>query len=308
MAFGILCLETYWSSEVSDRSSVAGLLTLLEDNSEGLLADHRHVADRGDFEAYLTGAWPWDRYDLLYIAAHGDSGAIADEDGTIITLRWLAARIKNKCRGRVVYLSGCRTADISDAAANRFLAETKAAALVGYTKDVDWLRGAQMDLLLLGAFADNPPDATGSWDDEAKPAAILEQLQEEHEVFAKALGWHYFANEREPSGPRRAVIDGLERPLDDLLAVAQDDSLLAAERVKAVKAAGQLGVWRRGFADLARSRKEPLTLRRAAARTMIRIDSPSARSAVQTLTRRLKASGDVDDRKLLGTLGTGGSR
>lgn len=69
MGLGILCLETYWSADREDRRSVRGLLELLEHNVPDLLAVHRHVANRSDFEWYVEHEWAVDqRYDTARTA------------------------------------------------------------------------------------------------------------------------------------------------------------------------------------------------------------------------------------------------
>jgi len=110
MSLGVLCLETYYSSDPDDRRSVRGLLEVLEANVSGLWAVHRHVANKDDFEFYMMNDWVSDpRYDVLYIASHGKAGAVMDENNEYMSTRWLGNRLADSCPGRVVYLSGCGT-------------------------------------------------------------------------------------------------------------------------------------------------------------------------------------------------------
>lgn len=300
MALGILCLETYYSQYVDDRSTVAGLLATLESNVGGLLADHRHTPDRRDFAGYIEGAWPWDRYDVLYIAAHGSAGAVIDEDGQSITLRWLSSRMSNRCGDRVVILSGCRTADITPAAANRFLGETKAAALVGYTKDVDWVQAAQMDLLVLSALADPGPGATGIW--EQSPEETLTGVEESHGPFIDDLGWRFFAGRADSGKPRRKIPDGLQAALDGLVEAAEDPTLPEDQRVKLLRSVGELGIWDKRVAAIARNRKEARRVRRAAAAAVSQMESAEARVAIRRLQERIRTDDDPDKSTLLRAL------
>lgn len=299
MALGILCLETYWSEDVADRRSVAGLLKLLEDNVEDLLADHRHVVDRRDLSAYIEGAWRWDRYDVLYIAAHGSEGRIWDEDDNPISVRWLASELAGMCRGRVVFLAGCSTANLGEKARGAFLDETGAAALVGYEKDVDWLEAAQMDLLTLASLADQAPDSRGVW--PLPPELILRALREYHEPFVGHLGWVYssgpYWNE-----PRRTFPDGLEDSAEGLLAIATDASLPSGLRRHSIRALGGIRYWDQRLSRIARDSLDDVMVRVAAAESVARIDNRKSREAASRLRSTLAKRGHDGDSRVVRAL------
>ena len=126
---------------------------MLEANVDALLAVHRHVANRADFEWYLENEWADQRYDVLYIAAHGDMGGIFDETGKHMSLRWLGSRLAGACKGRIVFLAGCGTLDVSDRTLHTFADTTSVSAIAGYEESVDWLQAVQMDLVVLAALA-----------------------------------------------------------------------------------------------------------------------------------------------------------
>lgn len=291
MGLGILCLETYWSNELEDRRTVRGLLDVLEQNVPGLIADHRHVADRRDVQSYLEDLWPNERYDLLYVAAHGAPGAIADEYGVLMEFDWLARRLEGSCAGRVVFLAGCNTVKVSDRRAANFLAKTSATALVGYTREVDWLESAQMDLIVLATLAGYGPGARGRW--EVPPKKTLEKIESDHEAFVKSQGWRFWATEAAPRRTRRQVPDGVHEALEELLRIAEDESVDAETRIASLRAVGQLRTPDRRIAALARDKERQLAVRKAAVATLKRIDKPASRSALANLRHRIER--DVND-------------
>lgn len=292
MALGILCLETYWSNDITDRRTVSGLLDLLETNVPGLQADHRHIGTRSDLAAILEGGWRWDRYDVLYLAVHGEAGAVFDEYNEKITLEWLGKRMGGRCAGRVIFLASCSTVDVSAARAKRFLDSTGAAALVGYTTPVEWLAAAEMDLLVLGALADAGPDANGIWPEH--PGDVLEDLASQHEGFVDELGWHIVRTDEVPAGSRRSIPDGAVDALDALFGLAEDEDLDERDRVAAVSATGRLRIWDPRIAELVRDRANAPRIRRAAAKALVDADSASSRQATARLLKRLDANPDDD--------------
>lgn len=236
MSLGVLCLETYYSSDPDDRRSVRGLLEVLEANVSGLWAVHRHVANKDDFEFYMMNDWVSDpRYDVLYIASHGKAGAVMDENNEYMSTRWLGNRLADSCPGRVVYLSGCGTLDLSDQVLASFVEATRATAVAGYAGDVDWLESAQMDLIALGALADEGPGATGVWD--SPPVETLGRIHREHEGFAARLGWKCYAGgDASWEKPRRKIPDGTPKAVKALGAIATDKSVEPKERARAINA------------------------------------------------------------------------
>lgn len=285
MGLGVLCLETYYSDEVEDRRSVRGLLELLEHNVSSLAADHRHVPDRRNIQAYLEGLWPHERYDVLYLASHGDTGAIVDEYGTVITLEWLARRLKGSCKDRVVFLSGCDTVNVSQRVASSFLATTGAAALVGYRRSVDWLRAAQMDLVVLGALVEQGPGATGVW--TSAPEEILQGVYDDHARFVDSLGWRFFCGSSPTLRNRRSYPDGTDAALEGLFEIAEDESVDDAHRIRALKAVGQLNAWDPRLSTLVRRQQERPAVRKAALRALMGSDAKESQRAVDTLRNRL---------------------
>jgi hypothetical protein len=288
MGLGILCLETYWSDDPRDRRSARGLLELLEQNVDDVLAVHRHVATRAEFEHYLAREWTDTRYDLLYIAAHGDGGGLFDERGTFMSMRWLGNRLTGS-EGRVLFLAGCGTFAVSDARLDSFVKLTGAAAVAGYAAPVDWLEAAQMDLIVLSAFAEHGPGATGAW--HRAPLDTLSQIVAEHKGFTDRLKWQYQADDDAAwEGARRALADGAATATAELVRIAADGSVDHPTRQRTVEALGALAdpSALTTLTAIGRDTAAPARLRRAAIGALADIPGGVATNALRRLARRLE--------------------
>jgi hypothetical protein len=285
VGLGILCLETYWSSEATDARSVEPLVRLVEENVDGVAADHRHVPDRPNLRQYLESTWKDPRYDLLYLAAHGRAGKIIDENDDEITLGWIGARLEGSTRGRVVFLAGCQTAAISRRVATSFLERTGASALLGYERNVDWMESAQMDLVVLATLAELGPDSIGIW--QTSPRAILEKIYEDHDGLWESLGIKAWYG-RAPR-PRRREPDAVEEALESLLELAEDEDIDHEERVRALRAIGALGRYDRRLGDVARARANPLAVRKQAVRAIQAMGEGASAAPLDTLRKRIRA-------------------
>jgi hypothetical protein len=293
MGLGILCLETYWSADAADRRSVRGLLEILEHNVDDLMAVHRHVANRSDFDWYMQHDWAVDqRYDVLYVAAHGARGGLKDESEAYMSMHWIGKRLAGSCEGRVVFLAGCGTLDVSDKRLREFADGTRATAVVGYGKDVDWLESAQMDLIVLAALAKHRPGATGAW--RRSPGKTLDAVHRDHVGFADRLAWGFYADDGDAwQRPRRPLADGAATAIGELSRIAIDTSVEPETRRRAVQALGALG--NRGslttFTSIARDPRAPVRLREAAVRGLDAIPGTDAANALRRLDQRLADGG-----------------
>jgi hypothetical protein len=284
MSLGVLCLETYYSSDPADRRSVRGLLEVLKENIPDLWTVHRHVANRSDFKWYMENDWRDQRYDVLYVASHGDAGGIMDENTDKMSTQWLGNRLADSCAGRVVYLSGCGTLDVSDHVLARFTDATRATAVAGYSENVDWLESAQMDLIALGALAERGPRATGVW--RSPPVETFERLHREHKGFATRLGWNYYAAKDASKGlPRRKTPDGTPEAIEALGAIAIDDSVESGARARALNALAALAERSSlaTFTAVARDQDADTSLRKAAIRGLGALPGKMASNSLDKL-------------------------
>ena len=151
---GIFCLEGQWGKRLDDRASVLPTLELLE-RIEIATFIHRDFGTREELSHYIAkwGQLGYQKYGVLYLAAHGVKGAIQVGRGAI-TLDELADVIDGTARGRTVYFGSCDVMRDKSGVAN-FRRVTGAKLVCGYTKTVDWLDSAAFDLMLLRSLVSN---------------------------------------------------------------------------------------------------------------------------------------------------------
>lgn len=145
---GIFCLEGDWGP-LTDRTSVRLGLDMLVTVRRGRLI-HRNAATRAEFEYYLD-RWSTAKYadfPVAYFSFHGAPGtlSLAREE---LSLGGIAQAIKRPLTDRVLYFASCGTLDLPAEDLKTFVRETGAAAVVGYTTDVDWEESAAFDFTLL---------------------------------------------------------------------------------------------------------------------------------------------------------------
>lgn len=170
MTNGVFCLEGEWDDDLHDRTSVLPVLELLERLGQ-IKAIHRNVATRGELKHYLA-KWVdggYDDYWVLYLATHGDKGTLVWSAHEDTTLDHLADILGEGAKDAYVYLGSCRTL-LDSAAAQDFVERTKVAALMGYRKDVDWIEGAALEVILLSSLANHG----------GRPTTLFKQLMKRH--------------------------------------------------------------------------------------------------------------------------------
>ncbi len=129
--------------------SIEPALRLLE-RSDMISLVHRDVATSRELE-YLLDKWlrmRSKRYNLLCLAFHGSAQTLhlgADD----ITLDDIAEILEGRCQNKTVYLSSCSTLAADDDVLRDFCRRTKARAIVGYTKNVDWIESVAFELILI---------------------------------------------------------------------------------------------------------------------------------------------------------------
>lgn len=152
---GIFCLEGDWWG-VKDKTSVEPLLRLLE-TTAGLKVPYVHhdAATHEEFQHYLK-KWSgrtFASHPILYLGFHGSAGGIEVGEGrsSTISLDDLAERLAGACRRRVIHFGSCGTLGVHGRELNGFLNRTGACAVLGYrSDDVDWIKSAAFELLLIG--------------------------------------------------------------------------------------------------------------------------------------------------------------
>jgi hypothetical protein len=87
-------------------------------------------------------------YGILYVAFHGGPGEIYLEDGASIDLETMAEYMGRGFNDWIVHFSTCGTIGVPKRRLADFMAATNVSMIVGYKRNVDWMEGAALDLLL----------------------------------------------------------------------------------------------------------------------------------------------------------------
>jgi hypothetical protein len=144
----IFCLESHWDARLEDhRQTVRPILEMLR-ATRGHRFIHLSCNTRQEFEFNLRQHRRYRSFLSIYLAFHGQTGVISLADGSDLTLQEVAAMAPGRLSGCLVHFGSCFTAFAEDVMRG-FLKVTRASLATGYTKKVDWIDSAAMDLLLL---------------------------------------------------------------------------------------------------------------------------------------------------------------
>lgn len=165
MSFGkVFCLEGDWHDALTSRASVLPMLELLERLGR-IEFVHRDIGTRAELKYYLR-RWAYEDssvedFHLLYLAFHSAEDAdgaksllISEADDGQVAFARLGRWLRGALTDVIVYLGSCSMLAESDDVITRFMEDTGAVAVIGYTTDVDWVPSAAMDLLVMDAIAD----------------------------------------------------------------------------------------------------------------------------------------------------------
>lgn len=147
---GVFCVEGQWHRDLNARGSVLPTLELLERLGR-IRFIHKDVATRGELDYYLD-RWllrQYADYHVGFFAMHGEPTKLYVTDRESVDLKDVAARMAGRCEGKRLYFGSCSVLRASDAKLLEFLAETGAAMICGYTRDVDWVESAAFETVLL---------------------------------------------------------------------------------------------------------------------------------------------------------------
>lgn len=146
MTNGIYCFEGEWGSS-RDLRTVEPVLNLLQ-ACEGVPYVHRNVAT-ADALKYYAGRWRRSkRLTVGYFACHGERGLLwLTEAG--LSLGEFAEALGDSAQGKILFFSSCETMAAPDSALKQLCKDTDAKGIVGYTKAVDFVEAAALEVLLL---------------------------------------------------------------------------------------------------------------------------------------------------------------
>ena len=151
---GVFCLEGPWNSALEDKSTVEPVLQLLE-NRKRIKFIHRETATREEFTHYMqTWAKPrYAAYKFGYLAFHGSNGVISI-GRTDISLDEVGTILEGQLAGRTLYFGSRGTLRVQQDHLHAFRDRTKARAVCGYTRNIDWIESAAFELNLMQTYAD----------------------------------------------------------------------------------------------------------------------------------------------------------
>lgn len=153
----IICIETDWyfhDRKVLDKSSAEPMLKFFYDYLKKEKFDYiyRKVATKEELQ-YLLNQLKYKAFDdfsIVYFSFHGNNGGIKLEgEKDFLTLEELADMAGSVLKDRCVHFSSCRTLYCKKDSLDYFLSKTDPAYLSGYTKSVDYLDSALIDMVLL---------------------------------------------------------------------------------------------------------------------------------------------------------------
>jgi hypothetical protein len=188
-AKGIFCLEGDWWNDLKTPNSLEPILTLLNHWwPYHVPVIHRDVEARQSLQHYLK-KWAQNRYadyPILYLPFHGDTECLTIGDKRVkantITLDDFEEMLAGNCHRRIIFFGGCGVLDTHGLRLRRFMRNTGALAVCGYTNYVDWLESTAFELMALGIMQRNAFTKSGA-------AAIKRKIMAEVGGLAKRQGF-----------------------------------------------------------------------------------------------------------------------
>jgi hypothetical protein len=146
---GIVCLESFWNYNIENRLSVVPILELLgKRNSTRSFHLTCNTIDELKFNLEIVKRAGRYGFRILYLAFHGYPGGIYMPD-LKVDMESLATFMGRRFRDWIVYFDSCRTVSVEKERILNFMSKTGVRMVMGYSRRVDWLDAAAMDLLIL---------------------------------------------------------------------------------------------------------------------------------------------------------------
>jgi hypothetical protein len=182
----IVCLEGEWSADIRSEESVKPLLQILARRGE-IKFIYRRCGTKAELAYYLKQRKYYRDYRIVYLSFHGARGRLEISPQEVVTLAEIADLARGAFKKKLVYFGSCKTLRAVDEQLKNFLKKTGAAAVAGYTKDVDWVEASAFELLFLYWAAYYK-----------KPAYLLRKLATRYPRLDELIGFKYYTR----AGPR----------------------------------------------------------------------------------------------------------
>jgi hypothetical protein len=145
----IACIESLWDNDLDHALNVAPILELVTKLYK--VKASRLTCNTIPELSFNLGMLRRKRsYRILYLAFHGNPGAISLANNTSISLEQLAEMMGTGFSGWLVHFCTCQTIHVKEQRLGAFMRATDIGIIAGYTTNVNWLESSALDLLLLG--------------------------------------------------------------------------------------------------------------------------------------------------------------
>jgi hypothetical protein len=146
---GIFCIEGAWVNDHRDLTSVGKALEFIK-TIEKVEYIHKQCHNHQTLEELINDSMQkkYSKNSILYFAFHGKKEHIfVEKRNKSIHLDKIAEIIGERANGKIIHFGSCSTLDTSGWMIRKFLKNTKALAISGYKKDIDFLKSTLFDLL-----------------------------------------------------------------------------------------------------------------------------------------------------------------
>ena len=182
IAVGVFAFEGDWETDLRDPWSIEPMLHALEVIGE-LKCIRRNVATVPELEHYVD-KWLQKRYagyQVGYFGFHGSPGSLSLGGRRYVSLEDLETMIGGRAEGRIIHFGSCSVMRVAEARLKEFQENTRARAVIGYTRDVNSdLNWAAFEILLLEALSRY-----------RQIGAPLRHLRENHGHLCDKIGFKY---------------------------------------------------------------------------------------------------------------------
>lgn len=170
-------MESLYDDNVESRLSMQPILDVISKIYK-VKVTHLSCNTLHEFEFNLNVIRRSRKSGVLYLAFHGASDCISLPDGRKLSFDELAELMGQRFKNWVVHFGSCSTCNVDQERLREFRELTGVAAVTGYTKDIDWIDSAALDLVVL------------RWLQEYKDmSAMRRRIEKDYPDFVERLGF-----------------------------------------------------------------------------------------------------------------------
>lgn len=161
MTTKIFCLEGEWhSNDLRNQSTVETYLRFLKETF-GIEYLFRKVNSRESFFKYLEQLGRYSKgrykdYSIIYFAFHGDKKELFLDGTDSVEINELTKIKHTPLKSRIIHFGSCRTLKMSFADLEEFWEDSKANAVSGFSKNIDFMEASLFDIAYLYKLSTMP--------------------------------------------------------------------------------------------------------------------------------------------------------